>query len=169
LAIFDYLEMKAKTGIASRAIRPTLAVIDPNVTITLPGAVVAASGFDVLSHAIESFTAKPFTKRAAPKHPRERPMSQGSNPWSDAPCQQALQLAGEFLVRAVRDPNDYEARERMMFASTLAGIAFGNAGCHLPHGMSYSVSGLIHELHDHENNDNNDNNDNDNGHERRWE
>jgi alcohol dehydrogenase class IV len=71
----------------------------------------------------------------------------GANPWSDIACQKALQLTGEFIVRAVHDPNDEEARERMMFASTLAGAAFGNVGCHMPHGMSYPVSGMIHELY----------------------
>ncbi len=143
IAVFDLLAMRAKTGIAHRALRPTRAVIDPTTTYTLPANVVAASGFDVLSHALESFTAIPYTQRARPDQPHLRPMSQGANPWSDIGCREALRLAGRFLVRAVADAADHEARDGMMFAATLAGLAFGNAGVHIPHGMSYSVAGLV--------------------------
>jgi hydroxyacid-oxoacid transhydrogenase len=143
IAIFDYEAMHAKTGIVSRRIRPALGVIDPDVTRTLPGTVVACSGFDVLSHAVESYTALPYTRRAKPAQPRLRPASQGANPYSDIACAEAMRLTGQYIVRAVNDARDDEARERMMFAATLAGIGFGNAGCHAPHGMSYSVSGMV--------------------------
>lgn len=146
IAVFDLLAMRAKTGIAHRELRPTRAVIDPTTTYTLPANVVAASGFDVLSHALESFTAIPYTQRARPTQPRLRPMSQGANPWSDIGCREALRLAGRFLVRSVRDASDHEARDGMMFAATLAGLAFGNAGVHIPHGMSYSVAGLVKDF-----------------------
>ena len=142
IAIFDLLSLKAKTGIAHRHLVPTRALIDPDTTETLPGPVVAASGFDVLSHALESFTARPFTARSK-TDPLSRPMSQGANPWSDVGCREALRLSGRYLVRAVQDPSDGEARESMMWAATLAGIAFGNAGVHVPHGMSYAVAGLV--------------------------
>jgi len=142
IAIFDLLSMKAKTGIAHRHLVPTRALIDPDTTDTLPGPVVAASGFDVLSHALESFTARPFAARGK-TDPLSRPMSQGANPWSDLGCREALRLCGGYLVRAVRDSSDREAREGMMWAATLAGIAFGNAGVHVPHGMSYAVAGLV--------------------------
>jgi len=145
MAIFDLLERHVKTGIASRALRPTLALIDPDVTATLPANVVAASGFDVLSHALESYTARPYTQRAAPQSPALRPMSQGANPWSDVGCIEALRRTGQYLVRAVRDAEDDQARHGMMYAATLAGIAFGNSGVHLPHGMAYSVAGLIRD------------------------
>ena len=146
IAIFDLLAMHAKTGIVSRRLRPTAAVVDPTTASTLPASVVAASGFDVLSHALESYTARPYTRRDAPPRPSLRPMSQGANPWSDLGCREALRLTGEYLVRAVGDADDHEARGQLMFAATLAGIAFGNAGCHLPHGMSYSVSGLVRDF-----------------------
>jgi alcohol dehydrogenase class IV len=145
IAVFDYLELKAKTGIASRRLRPTLALIDPTSTRSLPPMVVAASGFDVLCHALESYTARPFTARMRPEKPAARPMSQGRNPWSDVGAMEALRLAGKYLVRAVRDATDEEAREGLSWAATLAGIAFGNAGVHLPHAMSYSVAGLVRE------------------------
>jgi alcohol dehydrogenase class IV len=145
IAVFDLLSRHLKTGIAARVLRPSLALIDPDVTRTLPANVVASSGFDVLSHALESYTAVPFTRRLPPQRPELRPMSQGANPWSDIGCAQALQLTGEFLVRAVSDADDREARHGMMWAATLAGVAFGNSGVHLPHAMAYSVAGLIRD------------------------
>jgi len=145
IAVFDYLAQKAKTGIASRRLRPTRALIDPTATRSLPAMVVAASGFDVLCHALESYTARPFTARPRPDRPAARPMSQGRNPWSDVGAMEALRLAGRYLVRAVRDASDTEAREGLSWAATLAGIAFGNAGVHLPHAMSYSVAGLVRD------------------------
>ena len=143
IAVFDLLDMRAKTGIASKLIRPQRALIDPDVTATLPSDVVASSAFDVLSHALESYTARPYTQRPAPDAPSLRPSSQGANPWSDLGCAEALRLIGQFLARGVNDADDREARHQLMWAATLAGIAFGNAGCHAPHGMSYSVAGLV--------------------------
>ena len=146
IAVFDLLAMQAKTGIVSRHLRPSMALIDPNAAYTLPRNVVAASGFDVLSHALESYTAIPFTHRAKPGRPSLRPMSQGANPWSDMGCLEALRIMGRYLERAVADATDTEARMWVMWGATLAGIAFGNAGCHAPHGMSYSVSGLVRDF-----------------------
>ena len=145
IAIFDLLALHAKTGIASPRLRPSEALVDPRVTATLPAAVVAASGLDVLCHAIESFTARPYSRRAAPVPATARPMSQGANPWSDLGCREALRLCGAYLVRAVRDDGDAEAREGMMWAATLAGIAFGNAGVHAPHAMAYAVAGRVRD------------------------
>ncbi len=146
MAIFDLLSMGAKTGLVSKRLRPLLGVVDPDVTRTLPATVVACSGFDVLSHALESYTAIPYTQRKRPTDVTARPMSQGANPYSDVACSEALRILGLHIVRAVNDPHDDEARERMMFAATLAGIGFGNAGCHAPHGMSYAVSGLVRDF-----------------------
>ena len=143
IAIFDFVRHDVKTGIASRRLRPTLGIVDPDATRTLPSAVVACSGFDVLAHALESFTARPYTARPRPAIPLSRPLSQGSNPYSDLGCVEALRLLGMFLVRAVDDPADDEAREGVMYAATLAGIGFGNAGVHVPHGMAYAVAGLV--------------------------
>ncbi len=147
IAIFDYLAHHAKTGIVSKRIRPTLGVIDPDVTASLPKTVVACSGFDVLSHALESFTARPYTARPRPTEPARRPASQGANPFSDVACREAMRILGDHIVRAVCDSGDSEARERMMFAATLAGIGFGNAGVHVPHAMSYAVAGLVRAYH----------------------
>jgi len=146
IAIFDWLAHHTKTGIASPKLRPTEAIVDPRCTETLPGPVVAASGMDVLCHAIESYTARPFTRRTAPLPPTTRPMSQGANPWSDLGCREALRLCGAYLVRAVNDPADLHARHQLMWAATLAGIAFGNAGVHAPHAMAYAVAGRVRDF-----------------------
>ncbi|MBN8226548.1 iron-containing alcohol dehydrogenase [Corallococcus macrosporus] len=146
ITIFDLLSLSAKTGIASPALRPTEALIDPDCTATLPAEVVAASGLDVLSHALESYTARPFVHRPAPARPSLRPMSQGANPWSDLGCREALRLMGLYLERGVKDAGDTEAREQLMWAATLAGIAFGNAGVHAPHGMAYAVAGRVRDF-----------------------
>ncbi len=142
IAIFDFLEMKAKTGIVSPLLRADLGILDPNSLKTLPPLVRAANGFDVFSHACESFTARPFTQRPAPPDPTQRPLSQGANPYSDIACIEAIRMIGNNLVQAVNDPQDHNY-EALMFAGMLAGIGFGNAGCHLPHAMSYAVAGQV--------------------------
>ncbi|MGB5082290.1 MAG: hydroxyacid-oxoacid transhydrogenase [Burkholderiales bacterium] len=146
IAVFDLLARKVKTGIASKRLKPSLALIDPTTTYSLPKNVVAASGFDVLSHALESYTARPYTLRKQPDKATARPMSQGANPWSDVGCEAAMRRLGAFLERAVNDASDREARDNLMLAATLAGIAFGNSGVHLPHGMSYAVAGLVRDF-----------------------
>lgn len=142
IAVCDVEALRAKSGIASRRLRPTFAVIDPDATATLPAPVVAATGFDVLCHAIESYTARPFDSRAPAGSAADRPMSQGRNPWSDLGSREALRIGATWLRRAVSDAADREAREHLMWAATLAGLAFGNAGVHLPHAMAYAVAGL---------------------------
>lgn len=143
VAIFDLVEMKAKTGMAHRYMRPTLGIVDPDNTRSMPPQVAASTGLDVLSHALESYTALPFDQRPRPDRPQLRPAYQGSNPVSDLWALEALRLVEQFLPRAVADPSDGEARSAMCLAAALAGIGFGNAGVHLPHGMSYPVAGMV--------------------------
>ncbi len=146
VAIFDLEEMHAKTGIAHRRLKPMLGVIDPENTRTLPGMVAASTGLDVLSHALESYTALPYNQRPHPEHPRMRPAYQGTNPISDLWALEALRMVFRYLIRAVEDPSDDEARSHMLLAASYAGIGFGNAGVHLPHGMSYPVCGMGHRF-----------------------
>ena len=107
--------------------------------------VVVCSGLDVLCHGLESFTALPFNQRPAPEDPGLRPAYQGSNPISDVWAIRAIEMVSANIVSAVQDPNDQEARAQMLLAATFAGIGFGNAGCHLPHGMSYPVAGMVRD------------------------
>ena len=143
VAIFDLKRLHAKTGIANRLLKPTLGYLDPENTRTMPAEVAASSGLDILSHAVESYTAMPFTDRPRPERPALRPAYQGSNPISDIWSMQAMRMVAQFLVRAFDDPSDDEARANMLLAASYAGVGFGNAGVHLPHGMSYPVSGGV--------------------------
>jgi hydroxyacid-oxoacid transhydrogenase len=143
VSIFDYKKLRAKTGIANRRLKPTLGYLDPDNTRTMPPQVAASTGLDILSHAIESFTAMPYTDRPMPDRPAMRPAYQGSNPISDIWSMQALRMVNKYLVRAFDDTSDDEARANMLLASSYAGVGFGNAGVHLPHGMSYPVSGNV--------------------------
>lgn len=146
VAIFDLVERRAKTGIAHRHLRPLLGIVDPENTRTQPPAVAAAAGLDVLSHALESYTALPFDRRPRPERPLLRPAYQGANPISDIWAIRALEIVAEFLPRAVADTSDDEARGQMALAAAMAGIGFGNAGVHLPHGMSYPVAGMVRDF-----------------------
>jgi len=143
VSIFDLSKMHAKTGIASRRLKPTLGLLDPDNTRSMPSQVAASTGLDILSHAVESYTAIPFSQRPLPDRPIMRPAYQGSNPISDIWSLQALRMVSRFIVRAVEDPADDEARANMLLAACYAGVGFGNAGVHLPHGMSYPVSGRV--------------------------
>ena len=111
VAIFDLLEMKAKTGISHRSLRPVMGIVDPDNVRDLPSMVTACSGFDVLSHGLESFTAMPFGEREAPENPGLRPSYQGSNPISDVWALKAIEMVAENMHSAVHDPDDAEARE----------------------------------------------------------
>ena len=143
--IFDLVAMHAKTVIAHRFIRPNLGIVDPENTRTLPRMVAVSVGFDVLVHALESYTNLPFDRREAPASPAERPAYQGSNPISDVWAAKAIQLVSQSLLRVVEDPEDDAGRSNMIIAATFAGIGFGNAGLHLPHGMSYPLSGMVRD------------------------
>ncbi len=145
-AIFDFRARRVKTGISHRLLRPVLGIVDPLNTHTMPALVTAAGGFDVLSHALESYTAIPSTSRPRPPRPALRPAYQGSNPFSDIWAEHAIRMVARSLPQAVDHPDDAEARAEMSLAATYAGIGFGNAGVHLPHGMSYAVAGGVREF-----------------------
>ena len=147
ISIFNLRSINAKTGIISRRLVPTVALIDPEVTASLPKNAVAATGFDCMSHALEAITARAWPRRMSPAKGIDRPVSQGANPFSDMLAAQALDSVGKYLVRAVNDAADTEARTEMMYAAMLAGIAFNASGCHLPHGLSYAVSALAKDWH----------------------
>lgn len=143
-AIFDYEPMETKTGIAHRALKPLLGIVDPLNTRSMPREVKVASGLDVLCHALESYTAIPYHQRSPrPTNPLLRPAYQGSNPISDIWSMHALRMTVKYLPRAFKNPDDIEAQDQMLLAATYAGIGFGNAGVHLCHGTSYPVSGNV--------------------------
>ena len=145
VAVFELEEMRAKTGIAHRAIKPDIGIVDPNNTRTMPPMVVASSALDIFCHALESLTALPYSLRAAPESPRMRPAYQGANPISNIWASKAAEIGAKYMSRAMKDMEDEEARSQMILASTYAGIGFGTAGVTLPHGMSYPIAGMVRD------------------------
>jgi hydroxyacid-oxoacid transhydrogenase len=147
MCVLDVLAMKVKTGISHWRLRPTLAVVDPELTMTLPPEVTAASGMDIVCHAVESYTARPYTAFAR-KAPEDRVTYCGANPVSDLWCEKAMTLIARSFRRAVhRGADDVDARSDMMLAATFAGMGFGNAGVHLPHANGYPIAGRVREYH----------------------
>lgn len=145
VCILGIRALRLKTGISHPAIRPSLAIVDPLTTATVPRGVTVASGMDVLCHALESYTARPYDSRPRADRPESRPVYNGANPISDIWVTRALVLLGRWFRRAVDHPGDLDAREGMMLAATFAGIGFGNAGVHIPHACAYPIAGLVRD------------------------
>ncbi|OYO11438.1 alcohol dehydrogenase class IV [Propionibacteriaceae bacterium ES.041] len=144
VCIMDILSMKVKSGLSHWRLRPTMAVIDPLVTLDLPPMVSAASGMDILCHAAESYTAKPYTQGPR-KKPEERVTYCGANPVSDLWSERAMQLLASSFRTAVHHGDDVNARNEMMMAATFAGMGFGNAGVHIPHANAYPIAGMVRD------------------------
>jgi hydroxyacid-oxoacid transhydrogenase len=146
ICVLDVLDLKVKTGISHARLRPALAVVDPLLTMTQPAAVTAAAGMDVLCHALESYTAMPYTLFPR-KSPEQRVPYCGANPVADMWSRQALTLLARSLRRAVADGTDVAARTDMALAATFAGMGFGNAGVHIPHANAYPIAGNVRGYH----------------------
>jgi hydroxyacid-oxoacid transhydrogenase len=144
MCILDVLSMKVKTGISHWRLRPTLAVIDPLLTMSLPAEVTAASGMDIVCHAVESYTAKYYTQ-FDPKKPEERVTYCGSNPVSDLWCEKAMGLIATSFRASVHE-GSLEHRSNMLMAATFAGMGFGNAGVHIPHANAYPIAGRVKDF-----------------------
>lgn len=147
ICVLDVLALEVKTGISHARLRPTMAVVDPDLTLTQPAMVTASAGMDILCHALESYTARWYGEYDA-KQPQQRVPYCGSNPISDAWSEKALSLlAGSFrgAVTAARSGDDPAqargVREQMAMAATFAGMGFGNAGVHVPHACAYPIAG----------------------------
>jgi hydroxyacid-oxoacid transhydrogenase len=145
VAVLDLPDIKVKTGISHRYLRPTQAIVDPELTRSLPSEVTSSTGLDVVCHAAESFLSKPFDTRTRPDSPDDRPPYQGSNPVADVWSAKALEFGGRYLRRAVADGHDVEARGFMMLAATMAGVGFGSAGVHIPHSCAYPIASVKHD------------------------
>jgi alcohol dehydrogenase class IV len=146
VCVMDVLSLHVKTGISHPRLRPVLAVIDPDLTITQPPGVTAASGMDILCHALESYTARPYTSYDR-KRPEQRVPYCGSNPVADMWSEKALRLLSGSFRRAVRNGEDRAARADMALAATFAGMGFGNAGVHIPHANAYPIAGRVKDFH----------------------
>ncbi len=146
ICVLDVLALKVKTGISHARLRPTLAVVDPRLTATQPPGVTAACGMDILCHALESWTARPYQSYER-KEPEQRVPYCGSNPIADMWSERAMSLLAGAFRTAVHHGEDDEAREHMAMAATFAGLGFGNAGVHIPHANAYPIAGRVKDFH----------------------
>ena len=145
MCVLDILSMKVKTGISHWRLRPTLAVIDPLVSLSLPPEVTASAGMDIVCHAVESYTARWYTTFDR-KKPEQRVTYCGSNPISDLWSERSLALIAQSFRTAVHQGDDLAARSNMMMAATFAGMGFGNSGVHIPHANAYPIAGMVRDF-----------------------
>lgn len=129
IAILSDKEAQLKKGIASDYILPDTAIVAPEMTLTMPKSVTAASGIDALVHAIEAY------------------ISVNASPITDALALGAMKLIAKNLPKAYANPNHLKAREYMATASLMAGMAFGNAGVGAVHALAYPLGGRYHIAH----------------------
>jgi hydroxyacid-oxoacid transhydrogenase len=144
VAVTHVLAHHVKAGVSHRLLRPALGIVDPLNTLTAPPEVTAAAGCDILTHAIESYTTRPYNARAK-HHPPDRPAYIGANPASDIWCEKAIEYVGKYLRRGVLSGLDLEARVNLALAANYAGVGFGNAGVHIPHALAYPIAGLVRD------------------------
>ncbi len=144
VAVIDFPRLGTKTGVSHQYLRPSVAIVDPELTLTCPPGVTASVGVDALFHALEAYTVSSYDARPA-RPLAERPPYQGANPFSDPFCERAIELVGQSLRAAVSDGGNLEARTQMALASTIAGMAFSAAGVHVPHALAYPIASLKHE------------------------
>jgi hydroxyacid-oxoacid transhydrogenase len=144
VAVTHVLDQNVKAGVSHRLLRPALGVVDPLNTVTAPPEVTAAAGADILTHAVESYTTRPYNARVK-HHPPDRPAYIGANPASDVWCEKAMEYVARYLRRAVLNGLDLEGRVNLALAANYAGIGFGNAGVHIPHALAYPIAGLVRD------------------------
>ncbi|MFU8784933.1 iron-containing alcohol dehydrogenase [Aliidiomarina sp.] len=129
IAILADAEAQVKKGIVSDYLLPDVAIVSPELTLTCPPTVTAASGVDALVHAIEAY------------------ISNFASPITDALALQAMSMIYRALPKAYTNPQDQQAREDMATGSLLAGLAFGNAGVGAVHALAYPLGGRYHMAH----------------------
>ncbi|MED1466883.1 hydroxyacid-oxoacid transhydrogenase [Bacillus salipaludis] len=143
VAVLTDVENNLKVGISDNYLRPTVALLDPELTIGLPAYVTACSGIDALAHAIEAYTAKPSPYIQA----EGNILFQGSMPISDALGYRAIELIAKNLPLAVLQGSNVGARSNMLLGSLLAGMSFSNAGTAAAHALAYPIGGLVKAPH----------------------
>jgi alcohol dehydrogenase class IV len=134
-----------KVSTLSQFLRPAIAVVDPELTMTCPPKVTADSGIDALTHAIEAYTAVDYSQLEAKDG--DPVAYEGRTPLGASLAEKAFELIGQHLVAAVRDGKNRAAREGMALAATLAGLAFSHCAVALVHALEYPLGGALHCSH----------------------
>ncbi|MFE8702767.1 iron-containing alcohol dehydrogenase [Cytobacillus sp. FJAT-54145] len=129
IAILSDTKAQLKKGIVSDHLLPDVAIVSPEMTVTMPKSVTAASGIDALVHAIEAY------------------ISVNASPITDSLAIGAMKLIAKNLPKAYANPNNIDARDNMATASLMAGMAFGNAGVAAVHALAYPLGGRYHIPH----------------------
>jgi len=144
-AVLTDTENEMKVSTLSNYLRPALAVVDPELTYDCPRQVAADAGIDALTHAIEAYTAVDYQSLNPP--PGEKSAYEGRFPLGECLAEKSIELMGRYLVAAVKDGDNHQARDEMALAATLAGIAFSNCGVALVHALEYPIGGALHCSH----------------------
>ena len=136
-------ERTIKVGISSPELIPTIAVCDPELTLSAPASLTSAAGADALSHLVESFTAI----RRDPKDVAAERVFVGKSDLTDAVARGGLTLLGRSLVTAYEHPSDLNARGQVMAAAFAGGVALGTAGTAAAHALQYPIGAITHTPH----------------------
>lgn len=123
VAVMTETETCTKSAIFNNIIYPKVAIIDPDLMVSMPAHITASTGFDAFCHCFESY------------------INVGASPYTDSIALEGIRAVAKYLRRAVNDGTDMEAREGMAWADTCGGLAIANAGVTLPHGVGMTISG----------------------------
>ena len=146
-SVLTDIKANLKKGISDNKLRPRVSIVDPLLTVSCPPQVTAATGIDVLAHAIESFMATNYAYLPLNPGEEDTVLYHGSNPLSDCLALRAVELVGRFLRTAVDQGKNIEARVNMAMANILAGMAFSNSGVTAVHAMAYPLGAVSHAPH----------------------
>ncbi len=145
VAVIEDSARNLKLAVASPHVRPRLALVDPQLTVSCPPRVTAESGMDALAHAVETLTV--ISHAALDVPPLSRQQFSGRYVLTDALAEQAIRLIGAHLRDAVYQPKNMTARSGMLEAALLAGMAFSSAGLGAAHALQYAVGAVTHTSH----------------------
>ena len=127
-AVVTDLEEKNKVTIFHSGLFPSVSIVDPELMLSAPPRVTAATGFDAFTHAFESY------------------LGNLTSPLTESMSLQAIKLVFDFLPRAVNNPNDLEARTQLAWADTLAGMCLANGGADFPHPLGEIIGGICQRI-----------------------